>query len=217
MEMVKKIKLETRLSHEDVAGMMDAFSDGLKDGLLKIKKGGDELELTVPRFVDFEVEAKYSPQKARFSVKVSWRPDKAEVDDYPEEAIDTAKRVKKIQTSMADMVTMTEDSFKETAETVSAVAMIASRKVSKSLVKAAGSTMKKLEKTAAKTKKAMEEIKEEAERIVADKKKKDALGIDSKKEHNKSTAGSFSTVKKQNEKKAAKQRASTEKEKTEGE
>ena len=79
----KKLKFTTRLTREDVAGVIEALVEGLKDGLLKIHKSDEVLELEVPRVVDLEVEAKVSDERAEFEIEVSWRTNREENPDLP--------------------------------------------------------------------------------------------------------------------------------------
>ncbi|MDR2488270.1 MAG: amphi-Trp domain-containing protein [Desulfovibrio sp.] len=74
----------TRLTREDVAGVIEALIDGLKDGRLKVHKSNDVLELEVPRVIDLEVEAGVRDERATFSIEVSWRTNRAENPDAPE-------------------------------------------------------------------------------------------------------------------------------------
>lgn len=79
----REIEFTTRLTREDVAGLIEALIEGLKDGKLKIKKSNDVLELDVPRVVDLEVEACIDDERAEFEIEVSWRTNRAENPDLP--------------------------------------------------------------------------------------------------------------------------------------
>ena len=81
----KELEFTTRLTREDVAGVIEALVEGLKDGHLKIHKSDEVLELDVPRVIDLEVEAKVSDERAKFEIEVSWRTNRAENPDRPEE------------------------------------------------------------------------------------------------------------------------------------
>ena len=78
------LEFTTRLTREDVAGVIEALVEGLKDGHLKIHKSDEALELEVPRVIDLEVEAKVSEERAKFEIEVSWRTNRAENPDRPE-------------------------------------------------------------------------------------------------------------------------------------
>ena len=79
------LEFTTRLTREDVAGVIEALVEGLKDGRLKIHKSDEALELDVPRVIDLEVEAKVSEERAKFEIEVSWRTNRAENPDLTEE------------------------------------------------------------------------------------------------------------------------------------
>lgn len=79
------LEFTTRLTREDVAGVIEALVEGLKDGHLKIHKSDEALELDVPRVIDLEVEAKVSEERAKFEIEVSWRTNRAENPDLTEE------------------------------------------------------------------------------------------------------------------------------------
>ena len=81
----KELAFTTRLTREDVAGVIEALVEGLKDGHLKIHKSNESLELDVPRVIDLDVEAKVSDERARFAMEVSWRTNRAENPDRPED------------------------------------------------------------------------------------------------------------------------------------
>ena len=79
------LEFATRLTREDVAGVIEALVEGLKNGHLKIHKSDEALELDVPRVIDLEVEAKVSEERAKFEIEVSWRTNRAENPDLAEE------------------------------------------------------------------------------------------------------------------------------------
>ena len=81
----KTLEFTTRLSREDVAGVIEALVEGLKDGHLKVQKSNEILEMEVPRVVDLEVEAEFSDERAKFEIEVSWRTNRAENPDTPDE------------------------------------------------------------------------------------------------------------------------------------
>ncbi len=77
----RKLEFCTRLTREDVAGLIEALVEGLKDGVLKVQKSGETLELEVPRVVDLEIEAEIDDERAEFEIEVSWRTNRAENPD----------------------------------------------------------------------------------------------------------------------------------------
>ena len=79
----RKLEFATRLTREDVAGLIEALIEGLKDGMLKVQKSGETLELEVPRVVDLEIEAEINDERAEFEIEVSWRTNRAENPDTP--------------------------------------------------------------------------------------------------------------------------------------
>lgn len=82
----RELEFTTRLTREDVAGVIEALIEGLKDGHLKIQKSNEVLELEVPRVVDLEVEAKVDDERAEFEIEVSWRTNRAENPDNAPDA-----------------------------------------------------------------------------------------------------------------------------------
>lgn len=80
----QELTFTTRLTREDVAGIVEAMIEGLKEGLLKVQKSGESLELEVPRVVDLEVQASLSPERAVFDIEVSWRCNRPEIPDTPD-------------------------------------------------------------------------------------------------------------------------------------
>lgn len=79
----KELEFSTRLTREDVAGLIEGLVEGLKDGVIKVHKSGETLELAVPRVVDLEIEAKINEERAEFEIEVSWRTNRAENPDAP--------------------------------------------------------------------------------------------------------------------------------------
>jgi amphi-Trp domain-containing protein len=77
----RELEFSTRLTREDVAGLIEAIIDGLKDGRLKVQKSSDILELEVPRVVDLEIEASIDEERAEFEIEISWRTNRAENPD----------------------------------------------------------------------------------------------------------------------------------------
>lgn len=80
----KKLEFSTRLTREDVAGVIEALVEGLKDGHLKVQKSNEALTMDVPRVIDLEVKAKEGKERAVFQIEVSWRTNRAENPDTPE-------------------------------------------------------------------------------------------------------------------------------------
>ena len=75
------IELSTRLTRADVAGLIEALVEGLKEGCLKVQKSDACLTLDVPRVVDLEVRAEQDAERAVFRVEVSWRATQQDVPD----------------------------------------------------------------------------------------------------------------------------------------
>lgn len=74
----RHIGLQTRLSREDVAGLIEALVESLKEGSIGIHKGGEDLDLDVPRVLDLDMEGGNKDGRAFFRVELSWlavRPD----------------------------------------------------------------------------------------------------------------------------------------------
>ena len=89
----QKLEFVTRLAREDVAGLIEALVEGLKDGVLKVKKSGESLALEVPRVVDLEIGATINDERAEFAINVSWRTNRAEnPDTAPKEKDDAQAR-----------------------------------------------------------------------------------------------------------------------------
>jgi amphi-Trp domain-containing protein len=88
----RELELTTRLTREDVAGVMEALVEGLKDGKLKVKKSNEVLELDVPRVVDLEIKAEIDDEKATFAIEVSWRTNRAENPDNAPDSEPPAKK-----------------------------------------------------------------------------------------------------------------------------
>ncbi|MDR2124926.1 MAG: amphi-Trp domain-containing protein [Desulfovibrio sp.] len=87
------LEILTRLTREEVAGLVEGLLDGLKDGHFKIQKGGEQMELPVPRVVDMTIAAKSDEERTEFSIDVSWRTHRAESpDNVPDEPAERRKR-----------------------------------------------------------------------------------------------------------------------------
>lgn len=161
----KKVELQTRLNREDVSGIFEALSEGLKEGILKVNKSGETLDLPVPCYVDLDIVASYSETRASFALDISWRPNKASVTDYPSEECSKSKPLKDTESELAEKLEAIEDSLRTTAHAVKDAARIASKKASVALTKVAASTIGTLEIVADKTRKTVAEIRDEAERL----------------------------------------------------
>jgi amphi-Trp domain-containing protein len=97
---VRKLEILTRLTREEVAGLVEGLLDGLKDGHFKMQKGGEQLELEVPRVVDMTIAAQSDEDRTAFSFDVSWRTHRAETpDNVPDEPAGGRKRFAKGKTS----------------------------------------------------------------------------------------------------------------------
>ncbi|MDR2669511.1 MAG: amphi-Trp domain-containing protein [Desulfovibrio sp.] len=89
----RALEILTRLTREEVAGLVEGLLDGLKDGNFKMQKGGEQMELQVPRVVDMTITAKSDEERAEFSIDVSWRTNRAESpDNVPDEPPGRRKR-----------------------------------------------------------------------------------------------------------------------------
>ncbi len=75
------ITLCTRLTRADVAGLIEALVEGMKEGCLKVQKSDECLCLAVPRVVDLEIRAGHEDERTVFRVDVSWRTEKPEIPD----------------------------------------------------------------------------------------------------------------------------------------
>ena len=86
----RELEFTTRLAREDVAGVIEALVEGLKDGCLRVHKSNEMLELDVPRVVDLEIEAKINSERAKFEIEVSWLTNRAgSPDEVPEPSGET--------------------------------------------------------------------------------------------------------------------------------
>ncbi|MDR3176449.1 MAG: amphi-Trp domain-containing protein [Desulfovibrio sp.] len=82
----RELEISTRLTREDVAGIVEDLIEGLKDGCLKVHKGGEYLQLDVPRVVDLKVESDTDEVRAGLRIEVSWRTgSRANPDNVPDE------------------------------------------------------------------------------------------------------------------------------------
>ncbi|MDL2272062.1 amphi-Trp domain-containing protein [Desulfovibrio sp. OttesenSCG-928-I05] len=73
-----RISLQTRLSREDVAGLIEALLESLKEGRIDVQKSDAMLTLDVPRVLDLEMEGGFEDGRAFFRMDMSWfasRPD----------------------------------------------------------------------------------------------------------------------------------------------
>ena len=77
----RQIELHTRLTYSDVAGIIEALNEALKDGRLLIQKSDETLELPVPRVVDLDISAVEGEERTSFSLEISWRPNRPEIPD----------------------------------------------------------------------------------------------------------------------------------------
>lgn len=136
----RELEFTTRLTREDVAGVIEALIEGLKDGLLKVQKSNEVLELEVPRVVDLEVEAKIDDERAEFEIEVSWRTNRAENPDAPADAQSPppAPAKKKVAAKSAAKPKRTKTAEKAAKEAEASVkeAAKAAKQAAKSLGKA---------------------------------------------------------------------------------
>lgn len=75
------ITLCTRLTRADVAGLIEALVESLKEGTLKIQKSDDCRILEVPRVVDLLMEGDETGERSLFRLEVSWRTNPPEIPD----------------------------------------------------------------------------------------------------------------------------------------
>lgn len=80
------ITLNTRLTRADVAGLIEALVESMKEGCLKVQKSDACCTLDVPRVVDLEVEAGEKGDRTVFRIEVSWRTNPPEIPDETETA-----------------------------------------------------------------------------------------------------------------------------------
>lgn len=142
----KELEFSTRLTREDVAGLIEALIEGLKDGRLKIQKSGESLELDVPRVIDLEIEASIDDERAEFEIEVSWRTNRAEnPDDPPQNLPDAAKKTKAAKTAAPKKTT------KASAKPAPAKTAAAARGAKKATAASAAKSAKAAPKTATKS------------------------------------------------------------------
>lgn len=79
----EELEFATRLTREDVAGLIEAMAESLKEGLFKVQKSDNQLILQSPRVVDLEVRAVRSTERSSFMFEVSWRNKPIEVPEEP--------------------------------------------------------------------------------------------------------------------------------------
>ena len=82
--MSRGLNFTTRLTRDDVAGIMEAMMNGMREGLLKVQKSDETLEMIVPRVIDFDVRAALDRDRARCALEISWRPNREENPDMPD-------------------------------------------------------------------------------------------------------------------------------------
>lgn len=87
----ENITLCTRLTRADVAGLIEALVESLKEGTLKIQKSDDSRTLEVPRVVDLEVEGGEVGDRTVFRLEVSWRTNPPEIPDEADMACHNPK------------------------------------------------------------------------------------------------------------------------------
>lgn len=79
----EELEFTTRLTREDVAGLIEAMAESLKEGLFKVQKSDNQLILQPPRVVDLEVHAVRNTERSSFMFEVSWRNKPIEVPEEP--------------------------------------------------------------------------------------------------------------------------------------
>ncbi|SHN63403.1 amphi-Trp domain-containing protein [Desulfovibrio litoralis] len=84
-EKTEQLNFTTRLTRDDVAGLIEAMAESIKEGHVKVQKSGEQLTLEAPRVIDFEVNASRSSERSSLVLEISWRNKPIEVPDCPEE------------------------------------------------------------------------------------------------------------------------------------
>ena len=122
----RQLGLVTRLTREDVAGLIEALVEGLKDGVLKVQKSGETLAFEVPRVVDLEIEATNGDERAEFAINVSWRTNRAENPDTAPEGVDVGawgeKENARAKEALANAARQLDVSAKKAARTMKKIA-----------------------------------------------------------------------------------------------
>jgi amphi-Trp domain-containing protein len=75
------IGLQTRLSREDVAGLIEALLEGLKEGRINIPKSDASLCLDVPRVLNMALEGGLENDRTVFRMELSWLAERPDVPD----------------------------------------------------------------------------------------------------------------------------------------
>jgi len=70
--MENKLMVEEVMAVSNVVGYLEGLVKGFKEGKIVVEKGCESLVLTLPEFVDVEVEAKLKKGKAKFGLELSW-------------------------------------------------------------------------------------------------------------------------------------------------
>ena len=81
---INELAFTTRLTREDVAGLIEAMAESLKEGVVKVQKSNTHLEFNVPRVIDLEVRATRDEESSSVIFEVSWRNKPIEVPEEPE-------------------------------------------------------------------------------------------------------------------------------------
>lgn len=220
----KNIDLSTRLSREDVAGILEAFSEGLKEGLLNVQKSGDSLELDVPKSFDLEIKAAHDNGESSFQIIGSWRTDSVEKADESEplekEKIFVTIGQGSPTLASQEILQSAETFLKQTATTVSSLAKevsikatevlskatekglnkAASQKTSSTLAKFAETALQSFEQIKEKAQNTFQEIKKDAEEISAKKKEKTDVASSIVSENQGSVEEKIDSIEKNNEK-----------------
>ncbi|MDR0826652.1 MAG: amphi-Trp domain-containing protein [Desulfovibrio sp.] len=88
----RELEISTRLTREDAAGIVEDLIDGLKDGCLKVHKGGEHLQIDAPRVVDLKLEASADEERAEVKIEFSWLVHRVAPDNVPDEQPAAVKR-----------------------------------------------------------------------------------------------------------------------------
>jgi amphi-Trp domain-containing protein len=138
--MSRRLNFTTRLTRDDVAGIMEAMMEGMREGLLKVQKSDETLEMVVPRVIDFDVRAAVDKDRARCALEISWRPNREENPDVPD-----ADRERFVETREASAGDYARASLREAARAAREAAKTAGLVLEKTARAASGLVRKGLD------------------------------------------------------------------------
>ncbi|MDQ7031252.1 MAG: amphi-Trp domain-containing protein [Desulfonauticus sp.] len=76
-----KISVEQVLKLEKVITYLEGLLEGFKAGKIVVEHEGKVMNLKPAELVEVEIEAKQKPDKEKFSLELSWRPELVEDED----------------------------------------------------------------------------------------------------------------------------------------